>query len=98
MPVLYPNYSFIVLMISFYFYLSHFIDTLKPLPYFCFNYAGVPIITNLPLMRIPILEHNDYASFITWVVRTKADPFSLAERLKLFQRNLLEIGSTPEEG
>jgi hypothetical protein len=49
-------------------------------------------------MRIPILEHNDSASFIEWVVRTIDAPESLKELFKVFHKNLRAIGSTAEEG
>ncbi|MCB0370561.1 MAG: hypothetical protein KDD45_14330, partial [Bdellovibrionales bacterium] len=47
---------------------------------------------------MPILEHKFYASFIEWVVSTIEVLREEVAAVRLFQRNLLEIGSTPAEG
>lgn len=81
-----------------YWFASNLVDILNPFPYLDLSYAGVPTVINCPFIRIPILEHNDSASFIVWVVRTIAASLVRADRYKLFQRNLLEMGSTPDDG
>ena len=45
-----------------------------------------------------ILEHKLSASSIVWVVNITAPFLSLTPFYMAFQRNLLAIGSTPEEG
>lgn len=92
------NYSVSSRIIYWWFYKGAWIETLKPLPYFLFSSSGVAMITNLPLMRIPIREQSDSASFIAWVVNTIDVLRVLVDSDKVFQRNLLEMGSTPEEG
>jgi hypothetical protein len=41
---------------------------------------------------------RDSASCIEWVVRVIAAFLSLRDYVRVFQRNLLAIGSTPDEG
>ena len=55
-------------------------------------------VTNLPFIKIPILEQRDSASLIVWVVRTIAASLVRDDKDKLFHRNLREIGSTPDDG
>ena len=53
---------------------------------------------NSPFIKIPILSHNDSASWIEWVVNIIALLIYWAEEARMFQRYLLEMGSTPADG
>ena len=69
-----------------------------PFPYFKVRFFGVSNATNLPFIKIPILEHNDSAYLIECVVSTIDVLSFFTDCDKLFQRYLLEIGSTPDDG
>ncbi len=53
--------------------------------------------TNSPLIRIPILLHNDSAYWIEWVVKI-IDRFEFDEEEIKFHIYLLETASTPDDG
>ena len=73
-----------------------FIDKLYPLPNLTFRSGILPIHLKLPDIKIPTREHNTWAYYKEWVVRTITFPALLFKIIS--QSCLLCSGSSPDAG